>query len=356
MSSSNYLLHLAERSGNLALAYDLSTGQFKYMNPACFSFFGLESEVTEAGLLFSKVHPDDQEYVLDKLNACIDGKIIDGVECRFTRGKYQRWLRITPHLILENDEKILLLEAQDITEYKTQLELLNNHNIKKNSILTILAHDLAGPLGIIQNLSKLLGQETLQLQNGKVDRYINMITKISKSSIELIQNFLNQEFLESADVNLFKKRIELVKKITLGTEEFLAMQEELRINFSCRASADTIYAEIDEDKFMQVINNLISNSLKFTPAGGKIEVNIKENDKDILVTVSDNGIGIPEKFHATLFDKFTEARRTGLQGERSTGLGMSIIKTIIEWHNGEIWFESKENEGTTFYLTLPKYE
>jgi len=355
MSYSNYHLHLAERSSNLSLAYDLSSGQFKYMNPACISFFGLESEVVKADLLLSKVHPDDQKYVLDKLNACIDGKIIDEVECRFIRGKYQRWLRISPHLILENGERLLLVQAEDITGYKTQLELLNNHNIKKNSILAILAHELAGPLGVIQNLSKMIEQETLELQNDKVDQYTDIITKISKSSIHLIQNFLNQEFLESVGVQLFKKRIDLVKKITLGTEEFLAMQEEMGISFSCIAEQETIYADIDEDKFMQVINNMISNSLKFTPAGGKIEVNIKENKKDILLTVADNGIGIPQKYHATLFDKFTEARRSGLHGERSTGLGMSIIKTIIEWHNGEIWFESEENKGTTFYIKLPKH-
>jgi len=355
MPYSNYHLHLAERSSNLSLAYDLSSGQFEYMNPACFSFFGLESEVVKADLLLSKVHPDDQKYVLDKLNACIDGKIIDAVECRFTRGKYQRWLRISPHLLEKNGERLLLAQAEDITEYKIQLELLNNHNIKKNSILTILSHDLAGPLGIIQNLSKMMEQETLQLQNGKVDRYINMITKISRSSIALIQNFLNQEFIESVGVNLFRKRIDLVKKITLGTEEFLGMQQELKINFSCIANQEIIYAEIDEDKFMQVINNLISNSLKFTPAGGKIEINIKENSEDILVTVADNGIGIPQQYHTTLFDKFTEARRTGLNGERSTGLGMSIIKTIVEWHQGQIWFDSEENKGTTFYIRLPKH-
>ena len=356
MVSSNYLHYLAERSGNLSLVYNLSTAQFNYLNPACITFFELEDQVANAALLLTKVHPDDQKYVLDKLKSCLDGKSVDAIESRFTRGTYHRWLRISPHLFAESGESILLVEAEDITEYKTQLELLNNHNIKKNSILTILSHDLAGPLGIIQNLSKMLGQETLQLENGKVDRYINMITKISRNSIELIQNFLNQEFIESVGVRLFKKRIELIKKITLGTEEFLAMQEELKINFSCIANRETIYAEIDEDKFMQVINNLISNSLKFTAAGGKIEINIKENSEDILLTVADSGIGIPEQYHATLFDKFTNAGRTGLHGERSTGLGMSIIKTIIEWHNGEIWFESKENQGTTFYIRLPKYE
>ncbi len=104
---------------------------------------------------------------------------------------------------------------------------------------------------------------------------------------------------------------------------------------------------------MQVINNLISNALKFTPDGGSITISISEKDGIILISVADTGVGIPQKFHATLFDKFPESRRTGLKGEPSVGLGMSIIKTIVEWHHGEIWFESEENKGSTFYIRLP---
>ena len=133
-----------------------------------------------------------------------------------------------------------------------------------------------------------------------------------------------------------------------------SMQDGLQITFSCRSSKERIFAEIDEDKFMQVINNLISNSLKFTPKNGNIDVYLTESKKQVLITVADNGIGIPKKYHATLFEKFTNARRNGLNGEQSTGLGMSIIKTIIEWHKGKIWFDSEENKGTTFYIELPK--
>jgi len=83
-------------------------------------------------------------------------------------------------------------------------------------------------------------------------------------------------------------------------------------------------------------------------------VAVKERANTVLVTVADTGIGIPEKYHATLFEKFTRARRPGIKGEPSVGLGMSIIKTIVEWHKGKIWFESAENKGSTFYIELPK--
>jgi two-component system sensor histidine kinase VicK len=74
----------------------------------------------------------------------------------------------------------------------------------------------------------------------------------------------------------------------------------------------------------------------------------------VVISISDTGIGIPKAFHDTLFEKFTSARRRGLKGEVSTGLGMSIIKTIVEWHGGSIWFNSEENVGTTFFIEIPK--
>jgi two-component system sensor histidine kinase VicK len=112
--------------------------------------------------------------------------------------------------------------------------------------------------------------------------------------------------------------------------------------------------EADEVKFMQVINNLISNAIKFTHDGGIITIRIEEKKNLILISIQDNGIGIPEHLQDGLFEKFTKARRPGIKGEPSVGLGMSISKTIVEWHKGRMWFESKEHKGTTFYIELPK--
>ncbi len=120
-----------------------------------------------------------------------------------------------------------------------------------------------------------------------------------------------------------------------------------------KTGEEKIYVPIDEYKFIQVINNLISNAIKFTPDGGVITVRIKPEKETVQISVSDTGVGIPEHLQEGLFEKFTKARRPGLKGEPSVGLGMSIIKTIVEWHGGKIWFESKENKGTTFHIELP---
>jgi two-component system sensor histidine kinase VicK len=354
MDVSSSLFYLAERSSELFFVFDLKTSEFQYMNPRCLEFFDLESIDVDAKLLFDKIHPDDQEYVLTNLRNCIDGQTVADVECRVLRGNYERFLSITPFFINEEGDRLLIGQAEDITAYKAYIEVLNSHNSKKNSILTILAHDLAGPIGTIGNLSTMLGQETAELKNPRVDRYIGMIQRISKTSTNMIHDFIGKEFLESSGVELFTKRVEITSKIKGATENLLAMQDELHIQFSFQASTDIIYATIDEDKFLQVINNLISNSLKFTPEGGRIEVFVQENPADVVISVADTGIGIPPQLHPALFDKFSKARRSGLKGEPSTGLGMYIIKTIVGWHHGEIWFDTAENKGTTFYIRIPK--
>ncbi|RZK47755.1 MAG: PAS domain-containing sensor histidine kinase [Pedobacter sp.] len=354
MAISNPHLYLADRSSELFFIFDLQQDQFTYMNKACLDFFGLENINIRSRLLLNMIHPEDRGYLLFNLKKCIDGDSVSDVECRVESKKKHQWLSITPFLANENSDRLLIGQAKDITSVKAKTEVLNNHNIKKNSILSILAHDLAGPIGVIGSLSTLLAQDTENLKNSSIDRNIEFISKISKSSIKLIRDFLDQEFLESSQVHLFKVRVELTEKIKSNMEKYIEMQNNLKINFSYDSNKPKIYAEIDEDKFMQVINNLISNALKFTPDGGNISLYVEENKKKVLVSIADNGIGIPEKYHSILFDKFSAARRNGLKGEHSTGLGMSIIKTIVEWHEGRIWFESVENKGTTFYIEIPK--
>jgi two-component system sensor histidine kinase VicK len=354
MNASNHLLYLAERSSELFLTFDLKSGRFTYMNPTCIEFFDLDNKDIDSTLLLQMIHVNDQNHVGTNLDRCIAGEVISDIECRIVRGIHQRWLRITPFLFNENDQLVLIAQAEDITTIKDHSEVLNNHNSRKNNILTMLAHDLAGPLGAIQNFTALLDRETKNFNNPKLEKFISSIERITKNSIHLIHTFIDQEFLESADVKLLKKRVDVLEKIKLGVTTYIETETDLDITFDVKANHDHIYVEIDEDKFLQVINNLISNALKFTPKGGSININLQEKEESVMITISDTGIGIPKAFHNTLFEKFTSARRRGLKGEVSTGLGMSIIKTIVEWHGGSIWFESEENVGTTFFIEIPK--
>jgi two-component system sensor histidine kinase VicK len=354
MHPSAILFSIAKRSNLLFFSYDITAGHFSYLNAAFKNFFSIDGLNFKSDIIVQIVHREDREFLRAQYHLCVDGKLNKSVECRFVRAGNEKTLRIFAYLQNHNGKQYISGHAEDITVYKEQSNTLNKHNNKKNTILNILTHDLAGPIGTIGNFSDMLRKEIAPFKSAEAENYIQTIKRISKSCIHLIRDFLNQEFLESAGVKLMKRRVELVERIKNVIDEYVKMQKNLGIQFFCKVNKDIIYVDIDEDKFLQVINNLISNSLKFTPDGGTIGINIDEGDRSVLVSVSDTGIGIPQKYHATIFDKFSDARRSGLHGEHSIGLGMSIIKTIIEWHGGKIWFRSEENKGTTFYIELPK--
>jgi len=344
-----------DRSPLKIFCYDISAHTFMFLNTAFMEFFGLPGETIHPASLLEIVHPDDRQLVKKSVDDCLQKGSAEGVECRIMHNEYERFVRLHAYLHKENDGSTAIVgHAEDITIYVEQTNILNKHNTQKNAILNILSHDLAGPIGLVGNLAQLLRKETVPLNNLKIDSYLEMVDKVTQKAAALIRNFIAIEFLESEAVKLMKRRVELVEKIANATEEYMLIDQELNLQFYCSGNKDAIYVEIDEDKFMQVIQNLISNAMKFTPDGGKISIFLEERDHTVLLSVSDNGIGIPVQYHNSLFDKFTDARRNGLKGQPSTGLGMSIIKTIVEWHDGKIWFESKVDEGTTFYIELPK--
>jgi two-component system sensor histidine kinase VicK len=103
----------------------------------------------------------------------------------------------------------------------------------------------------------------------------------------------------------------------------------------------------------RVLDNLLSNAVKFTHPGGQITLSLQQEANKVILKVRDNGVGIPQSLQGSVFEKFTKANRSGTEGETTTGLGLFIAKQIVEWHNGKIWLESREGEGTTFYVELP---
>jgi two-component system sensor histidine kinase VicK len=118
--------------------------------------------------------------------------------------------------------------------------------------------------------------------------------------------------------------------------------------------SDELMVRADDVKFFQIVHNLLSNAVKFTPAKGKITVRIKDDEQFFEVSVADTGIGIPEHLQPYLFQRDTRAAREGLKGEKSIGMGLYIIKKLVDIMKGEISFESEENKGSTFIVRFPK--
>jgi two-component system sensor histidine kinase VicK len=352
---SSLLLTFAEKDYRLCFSIQLQNKQFLYLNPAFQRFFNVTIADANADRLLEFVHSDDREFIKQFYLSLNPGDFNDKAEFRvlLPDGK-QYTLRLIAYLNgRTRDTGTLTGFMEDVTSFKEHERTLDDLSNKKNAILNILSHDLAGPLGAIQNYTYLLARKEVVTQDEQVSKMILAIEKICKRSTNLIQQLIKNEFLESTGVDVFKTRVNLVEKLNFFMDDYYGSQDLTKINFEFTSSSDKIYAYVDEPKFMQVFNNLISNSMKFTPDGGKISINLEDKEDTILITVTDTGIGIPKAYHAGLFDKFSKARRPSLRGDPPVGLGMHIIKTIVEWHYGKISFDSEENQGTTFYIEIP---
>ncbi|ALJ00777.1 PAS domain-containing sensor histidine kinase [Rufibacter tibetensis] len=348
---------LVENTGQAFFAYDLTAQQFTFVNQECAVAFKQPNSDLSPSELLGMVNEDDQPYVLEKLEDLVKHGKGSRTEFRIQfPDQPEQWVCVTVSLLQEpSGKKMILGHIEDISIQRTYNDHLKRFSNKKNSVLNILAHDLAGPLGMIQNLTGILSEQLEAKEEEDAQETLRVMLRISKQSTNLLREFMNNEFLESSKTQLVTRRVNLKEKMAEMLVEYQNERGDLLgVNLDFVYTSDEVYAEVDDLKFMQIITNLISNSLKFTPTGGRITVTLEEEDTTVLVTVADTGIGIPDKYHDTLFEKFTPARRPGLKGEQSVGLGMSIIKTLVDWHKGQIWFESEESKGTTFYLRVPK--
>lgn len=354
----HFFQKLAEQANQVFFGFNPDSHQFLYINPFFEQIWQQEKEsvMENPASLLTTIHSEDKDYVIKNFQELLQGIDKKDIEFQiYLDDQTVRWVSLTAFLYEEpSGQQIIAGFVEDISEWKKKNDILKKYASKKNAVLEILSHDLAGPLASIQGLSALAVKRLKPYENKEINDLMEKISSTCKQGIHLIREFVKQEFLESVQVDLIKKRIDIVRALREVMEQYQDSRQETNKTFHFFSDRDALNMQLDDVKFMQVINNLISNAIKFTPDGGVITVRLKEEEEHVFITVEDNGIGIPDHLQKGLFDKFPKARRPGLKGEPSTGLGMSIIKTIVDWHHGEIWFESQENKGTTFYIKLPK--
>ncbi|UOR06076.1 ATP-binding protein [Hymenobacter aerilatus] len=359
INPSAFLQTMVEEMPHIFFIYQVNTRQVVYATPACEQLLGVAPAQATEQLpeLLSRLHPDDQPYLARCWNLWVRGHLHDELQFRVRRADApDQWqmLVLNPHSQQHAEDGILLGGfLRDVTTEQDILENAHKFNAKKNATLEILSHDLAGPLALAQQISEAMQAQVLPLGDAKLTEALGIMQTISQDSVNLIRDFVDNEFMTSANVDLKLDRVDLVWRLNLTMEEYQRSEAQLNKQFIFLPASAPIYVNLDENKFLQVLNNLISNAIKFTHDGGHITVRVEQQQGQVLLTVQDDGIGIAPELQPVLFERFTKARRQGLRGEKTTGLGMSIIKTIVELHRGQIWLESAENQGTTFYITLP---
>jgi len=233
---------------------------------------------------------------------------------------------------------------------KEQNERLKELDRMKSEFLSTAAHELRTPLTSILGFSEILLER--KLDENKKNKFLKIINEESQDLTKIINDLLDVSRIESGrGIEIRKAPIDL-KDIILENVNFFQVQTDKHI-FKIDLPGNLPKVELDKDRIGQVMGNLLSNAIKFSPQGGEIRVNLEQTDEEVKVSVSDTGLGIPEKDLPYVFEKFYRADNVSSNAIGGTGLGLSIAKYIVESHKGRIWVESKPGKGSTFSFTLP---
>ncbi len=245
--------------------------------------------------------------------------------------------------------RIISIERDRAKEKITILEELNR---LKNEFISNVSHELRTPLASIVGFAEAISSDP-DMPHETIVEFNNIIYSEGRRLARLINDLLDFSKLESKGEHLEKEDIDLVPLLKNLLEQYRSQAEEKGIVFSDSIPEAEIIIHADKERIKNAMGHIISNAIKFTPKGGRVSILINNFLKDVEIIISDTGIGIPEKDIPKLFEKFTKVNRPGNQIP-GAGIGLAMAKKIIDLHNGLINVKSKENEGTTFIIRLPK--
>lgn len=252
--------------------------------------------------------------------------------------------------IIEQQSEELKISISKLEENEKELEALN---ATKDKFFSIIAHDLRNPFNVLIGYADLLISEPgLKDDAEKYDKIINSIYNTAEFSYELLENILTWARSQSGSLTVNPQNLNLSEIINSKAEYFDEMAEPKRVEIKY-AIEEGISTYADKDMLITIMRNLINNAIKFTMPNGKIEVSAKRKDDYLVVSVSDNGIGINSENQKKLFKIDSDFKIKGTANETGTGLGLILCNEFIKLNRGEIFVESEEGKGSIFTFTLP---
>lgn len=245
---------------------------------------------------------------------------------------------------------------EHVDALRVAYELLAELNARKDKLLFALSHDLRSPLGSIIGFSEILLADGEKLPKEELQQFLTYIHDAAQNQLRVISELLEKPTTETDDLQKNPQETDLAEIGVRSIQLLSTVAKQKSIALSMNIPADA-KAHVDGQLVLQVFNNLISNALKFTPAGGSITLElVDQTEQDWLVAVRDTGIGIPAEDLPKLFQTKGTYSRTGLSGEKGTGLGLSLCAEIMKELGSDISVDSSLGKGTTFFLRFPKSE
>lgn len=280
------------------------------------------------------------------IQALKKGKVILDEEFQIIRNNTSvAYIRMNATPILNKNNRVTSAVAvfDNITALK-EIERL------KDEFISIMSHELKAPMTSLKGYAGIIKRQTKKYQDDRLRYYIQKIEDQTSNMSGLINDILDLSRIQTGKMSIHKENFDIRQLIQDTIEAFSQTTRIHTIHFE---NTQTITVHADRFRIYQVLSNLISNAIKYSPNGGKILVNLTKNRNSIVVSVTDQGIGLTDDQAKRVFDKLYQAATP--KGRRFPGLGMGlyISKEIVSMHKGKIWVVSERNKGSTFYFSLP---
>ena len=326
----------------------------EYVSPAVAAITGYTPEEHYANptLVWRLVAQEDRAALaaLDKLQGdktsvplrwrCRDGRVI--------------WTEHRVVAIRDAEGTIVALEgvARDITAQRQVEDELRHANQLKDEFLATLSHELRTPLNAIVGWSQML--QSGKLTPDLLPKAVDAIARNALAQRQLINDVLDVSRIINGKMRLELRVFDLTEAVRAAAEAFRPAVEAKQLELAITLPPDGLPLLADPDRLQQVFWNLLSNAVKFTPTGGRIDVEVRTTDGSVLVEVRDTGVGIPGWFLPHVFERFRQVDSAMNRSHHGLGLGLALVRHLVELHGGTIWAASEgEGQGTTIGLTLP---
>ncbi|MGQ9467299.1 MAG: GAF domain-containing sensor histidine kinase [Anaerolineae bacterium] len=217
----------------------------------------------------------------------------------------------------------------------------------KSDFIAIASHELRTPLSLV------LGYASLLQQQGTGGRELEGVLRAATRLKNIMETMLNLRYLETGEMVLYREVFDLREEIALACETYRSLAEANTLTIECILPETPLIVRADREKTRLVLDNLLSNAVKFTPQGGRVEVRAVCRPEMAEIIVADTGIGIPPEILPRIFERFYQAEDPMIRRYGGLGLGLSIVKELVERHGGRVWAESTPGEGSRFYVRLP---
>lgn len=344
--SQRELSNILSAVGDLVCSYNPVQQTFDFISPSCFQLTGYsEFELMDHPALFIEmIEPQYRDTVVQTMRNAPNGQVTRlDYPIRRKDGE-TRWVLNSLTPVGDDESWHLICALTDTSAFRALNEL-------KSRMIRMATHDLNNPLATAVGFFGLLADD---LSPQLSDEHLNMIKSIHRSHDrmgKMLEELLDFEQLEAYDEPKVET-VDFVRTVHTLIEEFSFQIQEKAHTVRFDPMFSSLLVRGDRVQIEHAMSNYISNAIKYTPAGGIITISLQHNTQQLVFEVQDNGLGIPENARPKLFETFFRAKQPGTEQIPGTGLGLSLVKSVIEQHGGAVYYRAEEN-GSTFGFWLP---